>query len=784
MQHSEISSSLVAPSKELDLLSSFSDLCDGHFRIHSLRREVWRLSNAMSSFRPALTSSFVLLLTLSAYVLATTTPLVTTRRLVDVVVPSEAQGAYCDAITGWYDGCVIPSEGRSFCDGVNFRPLQVPLFIDFKQCYSNPHFGRRSVSFFGETPDTTKVMEFHLIFKTNNTDQLKGVNCTSRGTCACSEELLSLKQGFLNAGKCNDTDDYSCLYEDFWGVNEQCFVPATLEFQSNFETGIWCSMAAKVEQYGPCDTELDIPTQAYDANCTAITGWYSSCGQVDDAGEDVCNLADYNAMEKPVFIDLDSCYSNPHLDQQSVTFFGLSSGGKVKEYDIIFKSSGSDKYRPLTCDEFGVCAFSDGLLALKDQFDVKEGCQDDPDGVFTCVSKDFAGVTERCFVPSKLGQSCSMAARLEHFGPCDKSELGFGEAKTITDPPGGPGTVATGPVSSSTTSPPSSPPAGGGTSKSGETSNLVINGWWTDCSEPTEPNGDPCSGGNLVEPEGGSILIDFDSCYSNPNLSRRGVSFYTVEKRSGEVVGFHILLTSDTAYSQFAPTNCNVGICDCAVPTNLSDLRQQLLDKGGCSGVDLGDGIKCVKKHIPSNGQSCFVPILEDFSTSSQKNTYCAMAADVQFLMTEEDTGDLPGEAEEPKQPPGSSSASSASQSSAVGVVFGVLIVIAVFGGIWFAAVRIRKQRNDRAKEFGFQGDEDEVVWIPSNAYDPKFTTRGSASSVGSASSERDGLYKTNKPLWTSTRTRSPERPIVGTISQRPSPSYDKHISDLRFTIT
>jgi hypothetical protein len=154
-------------------------------------------------------------------------------------------------------------------------------------------------------------------------------------------------------------------------------------------------------------------------------------------------------------------------------------------------------------------------------------------------------------------------------------------------------------------------------------------------------------------------------------------------------------------------------------------------------------------------------------------------------LMTEEDAGDfeLPGEAEEPKQPQGSSHASSASEGSAVGVIFGVLIVIAVFGCIWFAAVRIRTQRNDRAKEFGFQGDEDEVVWIPSNAYDPKFTTRGSASSVASASSGRDGLYK-SQPSWTSTRARSPERPIVGTISQRPSPRYDKHITDLRFTIT
>ncbi|KAI2495706.1 hypothetical protein MHU86_18795 [Fragilaria crotonensis] len=657
----------------------------------------------MIAGRPALTSCFVLLLTLSVHVLASSTPLATGRRLDDVEVPSEAEGAYCNAITGWYDGCIIPSEGRSFCDGVNFHPLQVPLFIDFKQCYSNPHFGRRSISFFGETPDKTKVIEFHLIFKTNNTDELKGVNCTKRGTCVCSEELLSLKQDFLNAGKCDTTDDYSCLYEDFWGVNEQCFVPATLEFQSDFETGIWCSMAAKVEQYGPCDTELDIPTQAYDANCTAITGWYRSCGQVDDNGEDVCNLADYNALEKPVFIDLDSCYSNPHLDQQSVTFFGLSSGGKVKEYDIIFKSSGADEFRPLNCDEFGVCAFSDGLLALKDQFDLKGGCQDDPDGVYTCVSKDFAGVTERCFVPSKLGQSCSMAARLEHFGPCDKSELGFGEAETITDPPGGPGTVAAGPVSSPTTSPPTSPSAEGGNAASSETSNLVINGWWTDCTQPTEAEPDSCRGGNLVAPADGAILINFDSCYANPNFDPRGVSFYSVDGSSGDVIGFHLLFASDAAYSLLAPTDCNGGVCYCSLPTTLRDLRLEILDQGSCGGSII-DGVKCVSEKIISRNEACYVPIVEDVSTPSGNKLYCAMAADVNFQVA------------------GATFPTQDSDSSGLPAWAIVLITLVVLFFLFVLTIGFVRYR--RTGEFFSPNDEEEEVWVTPRPHDYKFTRR------------------------------------------------------------
>jgi hypothetical protein len=386
----------------------------------------------------------------------------------------------------------------------------------------------------------------------------------------------------------------------------------------------------------------------------------------------------------------------------------VSSGGKVKEYNIIFKSSGADEYRPLKCDEFGVCTFSDGLLALKDQFNLKGGCQDDPNGVLTCVSKDFAGVTERCFVPSKLGQSCSMSARLEHFAPCDVSELGFGEAETTTDPPGGPGTVAAGPVSSPTTSPPSSPPVSGaspesGQPDSGETSNLVINGWWTDCNLPTEAEPDSCRGGSLVAPANGAILINFDSCYANPNFDPRGVSFYTVDGNGGAVIGFHLLFASDAAYSLLAPTDCNGGVCYCSLPRTLRDLRQEILDQGSCGG-SIFDGVKCVSERIVSSREACYVPVLEDVSTPSGNKLYCAMAADIDFQVAG---------AASPSQDPGSSGL----PEWAIALIS--LVILLIFFVLAVGFVRYR-----RTCEFFSTDDEEEEVWVTPRPHDYKFTRR------------------------------------------------------------
>ena len=747
------------------------------------------------------------------------------RRVDERIIPSEAHGAFCTAIVGWYDGCVVPSSGGSFCDGSSLNSLTDPVFIEFNKCYSNPYFNGRSVSFFGEAPDQKKVLEFHMIFKSDSLtgNPWKGVNCTDDGVCECSEQLLSLKQSFLNSGKCDDTDDYSCLSEEFWGVDEQCFVPASLEFGSGEGNDIWCSMVAKVKMYGPCETVLDIPLSAYEAHCTAITGWYSSCDQVDNDSEHYCKLDEYNALSEPLFIDLESCYSNPYLDQHSVTFFGKSDDGQVKEYHIIFGSGGAEKYGPLVCEDSGKCNFTEALSALKEEFELNGSCDDDPSGLYSCLSEDFNGVTDRCFVPATKEDGseffCSMVARVKQFGPCDRSQAGFGVTATIPDTPS-PTTTKEQAIETAT-------------SDADQASNLVINGWWTDCTMPTSAEPDPCRNGNLVAPVGGGIIIDFESCYANPNFDPHAVSFFTVDSETNEMIGFHLLFVSDDAFTNLAPTNCDGGVCDCSKPTNLSALRLELLDKNSCSVIS-SDGVKCIKQEVTAHSQTCYAPILEDFSVDSVVRTHCAMVANLEFLPADDDDDSLtmPGEAEEPQEPLGFSGSSSSKGNPTTAIVVAILSVLAVLGILWCGVIKVRNQRTQRAKKFGFRDEEeDEVVWIPSNVHNPMFSTRPTGGSVGSNASGRDGVFntkqfsnsrggrpperpivgkiKTNSPApsWSSTVSRYPESPVLGSVNdsvstrsygskgstspessrsvgQRSSPRHAKHISDLRFTIT
>jgi hypothetical protein len=95
--------------------------------------------------------------------------------------------------------------------------------------------------------------------------------------------------------------------------------------------------STKLQQFGPCDVVLDIPAPAYDAYCTAITGWYDQCvdpGPTSD--DDLCAAGNYMALDKPLFIDLNTCYENPELPAHSVSFFAKSKDGIVSEFHLIF----------------------------------------------------------------------------------------------------------------------------------------------------------------------------------------------------------------------------------------------------------------------------------------------------------------------------------------------------------------------------------------------------------------------------------------------------------------
>jgi hypothetical protein len=750
------------------------------------------------------------------------------RQLEDkVAIPEEAQGVFCTAITGWYDSCEVPSGNQTYCAGTKPTVLQDPVFIDLLHCYSNPYFEGRSVSFFGESPDETKILEFHIIFKTEDSEHsLKPINCQSNGVCDCSQDLITLKYNFLEKGGCQDGEDYSCLSEDFWGVNEECFVPASFQFS---EDGIWCSMAAQVQRFGPCDTELDIPLQAYDTHCTAITGWYGSCNRKDDGSTDeLCDSSTFMPLEKPLFIDLEACYTNPEMDDFTISFFGRANYGRVKQYHLIFNESAPDKFRPLKCASDGSCICSDALFELKEELVTNAtACNDNPNGLYTCLAEDFNhGLTDRCYIPTTqetiYGFRCAMAARIEHFLPCNLSELGFGVVQTSE-------------VDTAGIFPDNVTDTDGVEATENEIGNtkfnipLLIKGWWTDCTQSTETEANLCRGGNLVEPEGGSIVVDFKSCYSNPNFDPRAVSFFSKSPKGG-ITGFHIMFVSDASYSKLAPSDCKSGVCDCALPSELGNLKEKLVADGDC-GADTFEGVICSAKTVEQKDNNCYVPFMEEIISSKGSRLYCSMVAELDFKFPDlsQDSGvEIQGEAEEPRieQVPSKGSTTQHDNTrkiSTTGAIIGSLMIATVILCTVLAVQRTKKMRNDRAKEFGFGDDgEEEIVWIPTNAYNPKFTTRSLTNNLGPEAKGRSGVMRDKyPPTWSSTNPRPPERPIVGKIrapsassmsssssksgsSARPTASsaavfstnrvdnstgkprsrHDEHITDLRFTIT
>ena len=311
-----------------------------------------------------------------------------------VVIPPLGHAAYCTAIMGWYDGCILQSESddpdATMCSQARYYPLAQPEFIDLAKCYQNPRMIEHSISFFGETPDRKKVMEFHLVFKKQMQSPYAPQLCNTMGVCDCPPAIVALKKKFLAAGKCVDTDVYTCIGEDFWGVTEECFVPASDVGASD---GIACSMVAKLQQFGPCDVVLDIPPAAYDAYCTAITGWYSECDDTQDPNESMCPPESFNALPAPLFIDLNTCYKNPTMPARSVSFFGKGSNGVVTEFHMIFRSGKGEHLIPTNCNLAGACQCPKALADLKASLMASGGCNDTPE--YVCKSEPFFGDTDR-----------------------------------------------------------------------------------------------------------------------------------------------------------------------------------------------------------------------------------------------------------------------------------------------------------------------------------------------------------------------------------------------------
>lgn len=531
-------------------------------------------------------------------------------------IPAYAEDAYCTAIMGWYDGCSLPRDGTTdnFCTEAVFTELAEPLFVDMAVCYSNPHLEEgRAVSFFGETPDETRFIEFHMIFHNDTSTEAakyKPLNCDAvTGRCDCSADMVALKKTFLEQGGCEDTYDYECMAEDFWGDTDTCFVPATYEWGSENRSQIYCNMVAEVQQFSPCNTVLAIPEEAKETFCSGITGWYDTCAEVG-LGEDICDIGNLVPLADPLFLDLETCYVNPNFpDGRAVSFYGKIANSTIRQFHVIAKPEAGDKYKPTDCQPNGACTCTQTLLDLKATFVSSATCSEGLD--YTCQYDFFSGFEfdgpERCYVPgtqleeilnSPVGDlTCSMLASVEHFGPCNKQATLNG-----TDPadPNGfnPDNVVV--------------PEG-----SQEAYCTAITGWYDGCTG-SDPAGFACAGFGLtpINP----LFVNFTACYANPAFNQRTVSFFG-KGADGDVKEFHVILQKENL--AFEPTSCDAnGVCVC--PQAIVDLREAALaDPTACT---LTDDIACQIGSFTGDTEECWVPTQMLIGTEF----LCTMAARVE----------------------------------------------------------------------------------------------------------------------------------------------------------
>lgn len=146
-----------------------------------------------------------------------------------------------------------------------------------------------------------------------------------------------------------------------------------------------------------------------------------------------------------------------------------------------------------------------------------------------------------------------------------------------------------------------------------------INGWYNAC----ELDANLCGGADLI-PVDPPLYFDFNTCFSNPYLGGRSVSFFTKDG-SGAAQLYNVIFTTDSGMSMYSPTSCDSrGACPCDTPPSLANLRSRLMgDPGAC--VDEGGDFSCAVSSFVGSNEICWVP--KTVISVDNNDIYCSMVA-------------------------------------------------------------------------------------------------------------------------------------------------------------
>jgi uncharacterized protein with PQ loop repeat len=129
-----------------------------------------------------------------------------------------------------------------------------------------------------------------------------------------------------------------------------------------------------------------------------------------------------------------------------------------------------------------------------------------------------------------------------------------------------------------------------------------ISAWYNSCERGT----DSCFGADkqALNPP---LYFDFDTCYSNPNLLGRSLSFFSWNASDDTSLLYNIMFT-ENGMSQYSPTDCDSrGSCACESPTTLKELRDLLIqDPSKCD--DSQTEYDCVVAEFVASNETCWVP--------------------------------------------------------------------------------------------------------------------------------------------------------------------------------
>ena len=503
--------------------------------------------------------------------------------------------------------------------------------------------------------------------------------------------------------------------------------------------GISCSVVAQVK-------ELDYG---------GITAWHDSC---EDVTSDLCGGAgEAIPLADPLYFEYDWCYSNPHLERRSVSFFGPDESGKPQMYNIIFiNEDGLFKYSPTGCDKRGQCPCNDppALGELRDQILADKASCTDPGGVLTfeCEVKPFTGDTSTCWVPSFVSVGkfpnghdfyCSMVADIDVFPsgleptsePADQDNEGTEPTPEPADQDNEPT-----PEPADQDNEPTPEPADqdDGTDpfpvdtiskkseKASELDYTAITGWWNGCTIKESDNNadDECTEATnirITDP----LYLDLETCYSNPNLAHHSVSFF-LKDDNGQAYSYHVLFDSSASWDDFKPICDHRGKCSCESSGKLSDYRKSLFPAQDCVG---GTGFTCKRDIFVGFSSDCYVPAQDIFFGE----LVCSMAASLQQIPFSGDDG--PGDGLSNQAPTSSSESDKGGLAnwSVVGIVVAILCTV-IF--LLFAAMRFRPTRAFFSPDEFFTVDEDEE-WVRSRSHKSKFTRRSM-----DTGEQGDGLWK------------------------------------------